>query len=137
MQSKAPGVASYLEQLPDEGRIALEKLRQFCRRFLQGYEECMEYGMPAYKRNGVIEVAFASQKQYISLYVLEQDVVDRHHQALAGCRIGKGCIRFPKADRIDFTAVSALLRDTAKSKSAPCRRGGNSVVPDCRPPLRD
>jgi uncharacterized protein YdhG (YjbR/CyaY superfamily) len=120
MQSKAPDVSSYLEQLPDERRIALEKLRQFCRRFLRGYEECMEYGMPVYKRNGVAEVAFASQKQYISLYVLKQDVVDRHRKALDGCRIGKGCIRLPKADRIDFAAVSALLQDTAKSKSAPC-----------------
>jgi uncharacterized protein YdhG (YjbR/CyaY superfamily) len=80
----------------------------------------MEYGVPAYKRNGVVEVAFASQKQYISLYVLKKDVLDRHRKALAGCSMGKGCIRFPKADRIDFTIVTALLRDTAKSKSTPC-----------------
>ena len=120
MQSKAPDVASYLEQVPEERRVALKKLREQCRRFLRGYEECMEYGMPVYKRNGVVEVAFASQEQYISLYVTKQDVVDRHRKALDGCRIGKGCIRFPKADRIDFTTVSALLRDTAKSKSTPC-----------------
>lgn len=120
MQSKALDVRSYLEQLPAERRIALEKLRQFCRRFLRGYEEGMDYGMPVYKRDGVVEVAFASQKQYISLYVLKHDVLDRHRKALEGCRIGKGCVRFSKADRIDFDAVSALLRDTAKSKSAPC-----------------
>ena len=120
MQSKARDVAGYLESLPDERRIALEKLRESCRQFLQGYEECMEYGMPAYKRGGVVEVAFASQKQYISLYMLKKDVVDRHRGALAGCRIGKGCIRFSKPDRIDFTVVSRLLQDMAKSKSAPC-----------------
>jgi uncharacterized protein YdhG (YjbR/CyaY superfamily) len=120
MQSKAPDVRSYLEQLPTERRIALEKLRQFCRRFLRGYEEGMDYGMPVYKRDGVVEIAFASQKQYISLYVLKHDVLDRHRKTLEGCRIGKGCIRFHKADQIDFDAVSALLRDTAKSKSASC-----------------
>jgi|ERR1017187_4515474 uncharacterized protein YdhG (YjbR/CyaY superfamily) len=120
MQSKAPDVASYLEQMPEQRRVALEKLRQVCRRLLRGYEECMAYGMPAYQRNGVTEVAFASQKQYISLYVLKQEVVERHRKALDGCSIGKGCIRFSKPEGIDFEAVSALLRDTAESKSAPC-----------------
>jgi hypothetical protein len=38
---------------------------------------------------------------------------------LDGCSIGKGCI-FSKPEGIDFEAVSALLRDTAESKSAPC-----------------
>src|SRR5450755_2897316 len=99
MQSKAADVASYLEQVPDDRRSALAKLRQSCQRFLRGYEETMEYGMPVYKRNGVAEVAFASQKQYVSLYVLKKDVLDRHRKALKGCGIGKGRIRFPKADR--------------------------------------
>jgi uncharacterized protein YdhG (YjbR/CyaY superfamily) len=120
VQSKAADVPSYLESLPDERRATLQKLRQFCRRFLRDYEECMEYGMPVYKRDGVMEVAFASQKQYILLYLLKKDVVERHRAALNGCRIGKGCIRFPKVDQIDFAVVAALLRDTAKSKSAPC-----------------
>jgi uncharacterized protein YdhG (YjbR/CyaY superfamily) len=120
MQSKARDVITYLEQLPEERRLALGKLRRLCRQLLKGYQEGMEYGMPVYKRDGVPEVAFASQKQYISLYVLKQDVVDRHREALSGCRIGKGCIRFTKADRIDFDLVANLLRDTATSKSKPC-----------------
>lgn len=37
----------------------------------------MEYGMPAYKRNGAVQVAFANQKQYISLYALKGEVVER------------------------------------------------------------
>jgi hypothetical protein len=67
-----------------------------------------------------VEVAFASQAQYISLYVLKKGVVDRHRKALAGCQIGKGCIRFRNADQIDFSALVRLLRDTAKSRSKPC-----------------
>jgi uncharacterized protein YdhG (YjbR/CyaY superfamily) len=120
MQSKAKDVSTYLEGLPAGRRAAIEKLRGLCKELLKGYEECMDYGMPTYKRNGVVEVAFASQAQYISLYVLKKDVVDRHRKALAGCEIGKGCIRFRKPDQIDFAAVGLLLRDTAKAKSKPC-----------------
>ena len=67
----------------------------------------MEYCMPAYKRNGVLEVAFASQKQYISLYEMNEDVVDEYHAALADLDIGKGCIRFRCPEKIDFGLCGA------------------------------
>jgi hypothetical protein len=54
------------------------------------------------------------------LYVLKQGAVDRHRKALDARRVGRGCIRFRKANQIDFTTISALLRDTAKSKAATC-----------------
>lgn len=120
MQSKAPDVATYMAELAGDRRQALEKLRKLCRQLLTGYTECMEYGMPAYKRDGVAQVAFASQKQYISLYVLQPDVMERYRQELTGCRIGKGCIRFSRADRINFDQIRALLQDAADSKSRPC-----------------
>jgi len=47
----------------------------------------MDYGIPVYKRDGVMEVSFASQKQYIALYVLKQDVVERHRSKLSTCEI--------------------------------------------------
>jgi uncharacterized protein YdhG (YjbR/CyaY superfamily) len=76
--------------------------------------------MPGYKRNGALEVSFASQKQHITLYVMKKDVVDEFRGSLSGASIGKGCIRFTKPDKTDFEVVERLLRRTAESKSAPC-----------------
>jgi len=120
MTSKATDIASYLKELPADRRAAIEKLRNLCRQQLAGYEECMEYGMPGYKRNGSLEVAFASQKQYIALYVMKKDVVDEFRGALAVASIGKGCIRFKKPEQIDFAVVRRLLRRTRESTSKPC-----------------
>lgn len=120
MTSKATDIASYLKELPAGRRAAIEKLRSLCRENLTGYEECMEYGMPGYKRNGALEVGFASQKQYIALYVTKKDVVDKFRPALAVASIGKGCIRFRKPEQIDFAAVQQLLRRTRESTSKPC-----------------
>jgi uncharacterized protein YdhG (YjbR/CyaY superfamily) len=64
-----------------------------------------------------VEASFASQKQYISLYGLKQDVVNESRAALKGCNIGKGCIRFSNPERIDFELVEKLLRRTAESAS--------------------
>lgn len=49
--------------------------------------------MPGYTTNGVVEVGFASQKQYISLYILKEDVVQVNRAALQGLSVGKYCIR--------------------------------------------
>ena len=120
MTSKATNVESYIAEAPAGRRAAIEKLRGLCRQNLAGYEECIEYGMPGYKRNGMLEVSFASQKQYISLYVMKKDVVDEFRSELPTASIGKGCIRFTKPDKIDFDVLNRLLRRTAESKSRPC-----------------
>jgi uncharacterized protein YdhG (YjbR/CyaY superfamily) len=120
MTSKATDVQSYIKEVPAERRAAIEKLQSLCRQNLTGYEECMQFGMPCYKRNGLMEVAFASQKQYIALYVLKKDVVDEFRNVLSASSIGKGCIRFSSPGRMDFEVLKRLLRRTAKSESAPC-----------------
>ncbi len=120
MTIKAPDVATYVNLAPVARQAALLKLRQLCLTSLAGYEECMEFGMPAYKRNGVLEVAFASQKNYISLYVMEKLVVDEYRAALADLDIGKGCIRFPRPEKIDFDVVEKMLKKTVESNSQPC-----------------
>ena len=102
MTSKAPDVRTYVAEVPEERRAAIKKLRALCRKTLSGYAECMEYGMPCYKHNGVIEVGFASQKQSINVYVLKRAVVDEFRAALPTANIGKGCIRFSNPTLADF-----------------------------------
>lgn len=120
MQSTAKTVDAYLEQVPAERRAALEKLRDLCRSILQGYEEVMEYGMPGYKKNGVGEVGFASQKHYIALYILKQDALASCRPLLTGLSIGKGCIRYPRPEKINFEIVEKLLRATVHSSGPIC-----------------
>jgi uncharacterized protein YdhG (YjbR/CyaY superfamily) len=120
MQRKVKDVRAYIANSPAERQPALKRLRSLCNGVLKGYSEEIDYGMPVYKRNGAAEVAFASQKQYISLYVLKTDVVNAHRDALSGCSVGKGCIRFRRPEQIDFDVVRSLLRGTVKSSAQPC-----------------
>ena len=109
MQSKAKSVDSYIEQAPSERHEALRRLRVLCRQVLTGFEEIIMYGMPSYARKGVVEVAFASQKNYISLYILRQDALAAQRAALAGSSVGKGCIRYARPDKIDYAVVREML----------------------------
>jgi len=119
MTSKATDVAHYIEEVPAERRGAIERLRDLCRQHLPGYEECMEFGMPGYKRNGALELSFASQKQYIALYV-KPIVVDEFRSALTAASVGKSCIRFSKPEQIDFAIVAKLLKRTEASPACSC-----------------
>lgn len=122
MQSKAKTVNAYLEEVPPERKEALTQLRDMCSAALKGFNESMAYGMPSYSREGEVEVAFASQKNYISLYILKQEVMDAHKEGVAGKGIsfGKGCIRYSKPERIDFKIVEKMLVATEESDAPIC-----------------
>jgi uncharacterized protein YdhG (YjbR/CyaY superfamily) len=120
MISRAADVTTYVAEVCAERRPGIQKLRRLCRNILEGYEECMEYGLPCYKKGGALEISFASQKQYIALYVLKKDVIDEFRGALPGASIGKGCIRFKKPESIDWTIVERILRRNVGSAGSPC-----------------
>lgn len=122
MQSTAKTVDEYLDEIPSERKVVLTKLRELCRASLKGFEETMMYGMPVYVRNGEAEVSFASQKNFISLYILKNNVMDSHRDLLKvkGVSMGKGCIRYAKPEKIDFNIVEMMLKATQESASPVC-----------------
>ncbi|SDS80703.1 Uncharacterized conserved protein YdhG, YjbR/CyaY-like superfamily, DUF1801 family [Streptomyces sp. TLI_053] len=113
VRSTAKDVESYLAEVPEDRREVLTELRGLCRRELADFTEVMAYGMPAYERDGVAEVAFASQKQYISFYLMRPDVRDAFAGRLAAQDMGKGCLRFRKPQAVDLVLLGDLLRATA------------------------
>jgi len=80
----------------------------------------MVYNMPSYSRNNQVEVAFASQKQHICVYVLIHEVMLSNKDRLAGLNHGKGCIRFSNPEKIDYELISELLKQTAASDASIC-----------------
>lgn len=117
MQRSAVTVDEYLEAVPEGRKEVLTRLRTLCRDTLTGYDEAMLYKMPTYTLDGKPEIAFASQKNYISLYVMKEDVVAKHRAELPD--VGRSCIRFDKPESIDFALVKRLLQDTVDSREVP------------------
>jgi len=59
----------------------------------------MLYGGPCYVKNNIVEAGFASQKHFIGLYILKQDVMRKYKDELKGVSIGKGVMRFTNFDK--------------------------------------
>ena len=124
MTSKARDVKTYIAEVPEERRAAIKKLRALCRKTLSGFTESIEGGF-SYKRDGVIEVGFVSQKHSINLYVCKKGVVDEFREALvvprSGVSMGKSCIRFSNPSKIDFAVLERILMKYARSKDIASR----------------
>ncbi|HSJ56196.1 MAG TPA: DUF1801 domain-containing protein [Anaerolineae bacterium] len=115
MSDKPQNVDAYLERLTPGRREALETLRSVVREMAPEAEETMRYGMPTYERNGEVLCSFASQKNYISLY-MDVDLVEQHRDELAGLDVGKSCIRFRKVEKLPLDTVRSILRETAQAQ---------------------
>ena len=118
MPSTAKTVPAYIKEAPAARQAALKQLRELCRTILVGFKESMDDGGPSYSRNGVVEVGFASQKNFIALYILRTDVMLSHRYLLnvPGVTLGKGAIRYSRPEKIDFSVVEKMLRATVESK---------------------
>ncbi|MFI9648371.1 iron chaperone [Streptomyces sp. NPDC052040] len=120
VRSSADDVDGYLAEVPGERRAVLARVRRLCRAELVGFDEVMAYGMPAYERDGVCEIAFAGQKQYLSFYLLRSDVREAFEERLSGQDMGKGCLRFRRPENVDFDLLRDLLRATAARPGTIC-----------------
>ena len=118
MRSEGADVDTYLTEVPQDRRPVLTALRDACVELLDGFTETMSHGMATYERDGLAEVAWASQKQHIALYMLRSDVVEAHRSQLAD--VGKSCIRYRKPEQIDFDVVRSMLRMTAATRGEVC-----------------
>src|SRR5262249_44275665 len=120
MRSDASSVNEYIAGAPDERRDALTLLRRLCCEELSGFDEAIRHGMPAYVRDDMVEVSFASQKNYISLYILRERALQANADRLGGLSVGKSCIRFRRLEQIDPTTVRALLSATVTDTGPIC-----------------
>jgi uncharacterized protein YdhG (YjbR/CyaY superfamily) len=123
VQSDAATVEDYLAALPADRPEAMTAIRGACREAMPGFTELMAYGMPGFSRDGTvagIEIAYASQKRYLSFYLLRTDVRDVFTDRLEGRDMGKGCLRFSTPASVDLDLVRDLARATADSGGSVC-----------------
>jgi uncharacterized protein YdhG (YjbR/CyaY superfamily) len=133
MQYKADTVKEYMEQIPEERKKAIKKLRTVIKKNLpKGFKECIGYGMPAYvvplsaypegyhcKADTPLPfISFASQKNFVALYhmglyadesLMNWFVKEYPKHCDRKLDMGKSCIRFKKIEEIPFDLIGELI----------------------------
>lgn len=96
------------EERPERSAMLMQ-LRDLVRRVLGTYEETMDYNMPTYFYNSQCICAFASQKNYMALYIMPYDLLTKFEERLKKFDMGKSCIRFNKIEVEDLSLFEEIL----------------------------
>jgi len=111
-------VSAYLDKAEPKRRSILEDLRTLVLTTVPGVTETMQYNMPTYvDSHGNVICAFASQKNYISFYVMDTDIVEKHKSSLQGLDCGKSCIRFRGNKDTPLAALKQMLEESAQNRA--------------------
>jgi uncharacterized protein YdhG (YjbR/CyaY superfamily) len=133
MTSKANSPKEYVQELPEERKAIIQKLRKTILDNLpDGFEETMSYGMigyviphsaypKAYHCTPKLPLPFiniASQKNFVALYHMgiyaDKDLLNwftSAYKKISGRKlnIGKSCIRFKKTEDIPYNLIAELV----------------------------
>jgi len=132
MQSKATSVNEYLNELPDDRKAAIAKLREVILANLpKGFAETMGYGMIGYVVPKTLYPAgyhctpelplpfmsVASQKNFIAIYhmgvyadpqLLAWFTAEYPKHCKTKLGMGKSCMRFKKPEQIPYALIGQL-----------------------------
>ena len=134
MQYNANSVDEYIDQLPEDRKIVLTKLRAIINQHLpEGFVEQIHYRMPGYVVPHSLYpdgyhcdtslplpfINIASQKNFVALYhmgiyakleLLDWFVTEYPKHCKRKLDMGKSCIRFKKMDDIPYELIGELVQ---------------------------
>src|SRR5436190_16089629 len=111
-------VDDYLSALPEDQRVALERLRKTIRVAAPQATEKISYAMPAFEEEGRFLVSYAAFKDHCSLYPASTAVMEALGDVLKPYFSGKGTLRFRVDDPIPTALVTKIVRVRLQENAA-------------------
>jgi uncharacterized protein YdhG (YjbR/CyaY superfamily) len=115
MKIEAKDAKGYVAAVPAERRPHVEALRALVKKAVPKATEGIQWGMLGYAIDGRPFAAIASQKNYLSLYLMDlytqPALKKKHEKALAKLKMGKSCINFSSVDELPLDTIAAILRE--------------------------
>src|SRR3984885_15460326 len=99
-------IDSYLAAVDEPMRTTLEELQRSILAIIPDAEQCISYGMPAFKVRGKTIAGFAAFKSHVSYLPHSGSVISQLPEETAGYTKTKGSLHFP----IDQPLPQALVR---------------------------
>jgi uncharacterized protein YdhG (YjbR/CyaY superfamily) len=105
----ARDIDSYLAGVAEPKRSTLEQLRRQVLDVIPEAEECISYGMPAFKVQGKTVAGFAALKNHLSYLPHSGSVLPALAADLAGYASTKGSLHFPVDQPLPPALVTKLV----------------------------
>src|SRR5262249_2286104 len=115
----------YLAAAGADQRAALQKLRRTIKAMVPAAEECITYGVAAFRLNGKAVAGFGASAEHCSFYPMSGAIVAALRDELKGYKTSKGAIQFQPAKPLRASLVRKLL----KARIAEIDGGGAKAGP--------
>ena len=102
-------IDAYLARLSEPERHSLSQLRTDIRALLPDAEECISYGMPAFRVEGKVVAGFAAFKNHLSYVPHSGSVLPALAQDLADYTMTKSSLHFPPDQPLPRALVRKLI----------------------------
>ena len=106
----AEEIDRYLSELDEPGRSTLESLRASILKVVPDAEQCISYGLPAFRVDGRVVAGFAAFKNHLSYLPHSGSVLDQLGEALESYSSTKGSLHFPPDQPLSDELVATLIR---------------------------
>jgi uncharacterized protein YdhG (YjbR/CyaY superfamily) len=103
-------IDQYLAGVNPRQRAALQKLRQTIRAVAPSAEECISYGIPAFRLNGRSLVFFGAWADHCSFYPGSSVTLKKFRDDLKDFETSKGTIRFSPQKPLPAALVKKLVK---------------------------
>ena len=103
-------IDEYLRQLEQPQRSTLITLRRSILDVIPTAEQCISYGLPAFRVQGKVVAGFAAFKHHLSYLPHSGSVFPELRDELAGYTTSTGALRFPNDEPLPQALVEKLVR---------------------------
>jgi uncharacterized protein YdhG (YjbR/CyaY superfamily) len=115
MKSRAPRrkpstIDEYLATVGEERRRALEALRRQIRSILPEAEECISYGLPAFRLHGVVVAGFSGTVKGCSYFPFSGSTLKTLAHQVRGYEQTKGSLHYRPQEPLPITLVRRLIK---------------------------
>ena len=102
-------VDEYLASLDEPKRTTLGQLRRTIVQTIPDAEQCISYGMPAFRLHGKVVAGFAAFKNHLSYLPHSGSVLPELQDDLAGYSMSAGSLRFPINEPLPADLLEKLI----------------------------
>jgi uncharacterized protein YdhG (YjbR/CyaY superfamily) len=114
---RATTIDEYIAIQPVATQVVLERVRATIGKSVPDAEECISYGIPAFRFNRRILLYFAGWKEHSSIYPASDAMVAAFDGELDEYRASKGTLRFPLSKPVPVKLIGRIATFRAQELS--------------------
>jgi len=110
MARKPTTIDGYLARVGGDKRTALDRLRKTIRSIVPTADECISYGIPAFRREGTVVAGFCATERGCSYFPFSGSTLATLAHDLAGYEMTKSALHFQPGKPLPAALVRKLIK---------------------------